>query len=160
MKYQIREICENEYHFLGDFLYEAIYTPQGSPRPPKEIINLPDLQVYLRNFGKGEADYGFVAVSDSKIIGAVWVRIMDDYGHIDNDTPSLALAVCPSCRGHGIGTSLMQTIMKKLQEDGYKAVSLSVQKSNPALRLYQRLGFETVATARGETEDIVMRHSL
>lgn len=161
MEYQIREICENEYHCLGDFLYEAIYIPEGTQRPSKDIINIPDLQVYLQNFGKGAADYGFVAIADGKIIGAVWARIMNDYGHIDDNTPSLALAIYNGYRGHGIGTSLMRAIMKKLQEEGYHAVSLSVQKSNPALRLYQRLGFETVKTVMGETEEeIVMVHSL
>lgn len=161
MEYQIREISENEYCCLGDFLYEAIYIPQGCERPPKDIINIPELQVYLQNFGKGAADCGFVAVADGKIIGAVWARIMNDYGHINDDTPSLALAVHDGYRGSGIGTCLMQALMKKLQENNYPAVSLSVQKSNPAFRLYQRLGFEIVNSVMGETEEeIVMVHTL
>ena len=86
---------------------------------------------------------------------------MNDYGHIDDNTPSLALAVCRPYRGYGIGTSLMRALMERLQEDGFNAVSLSVQKSNPAFRLYQRLGFETVKTVMGETEEeIVMRRPL
>ena len=40
-------------------------------------------------------------------------------------------------------------------------VSLSVQKSNPAFRLYKRLGFEIVREVMGETEEeIVMRRFL
>lgn len=161
MNYQIREIQESEYHCLGDFLYEAIYIPEGSSRPSKDILNIPEMQVYLEDFGHGAADCGLVAVSDGKIVGAVWARIMNDYGHIDDNTPSLALAVDSSCRGSGIGTSLMRAIIEKLRDRGYRAVSLSVQKSNPAFRLYQRLGFEVVRTVMGETEEeIVMVHSL
>ena len=161
MDYQIRKIHKNECHLLGGFLYEAIYVPEGSPRPPKEIINIPDLQVSLHNFGEEETDYRFVDDSGNEIIGAIWARIMNDYGHIDDNTPSLALAVCRPYRGYGIGTSLMRALMERLQEDGFNAVSLSVQKSNPAFRLYQRLGFETVKTVMGETEEeIVMRRPL
>lgn len=38
-------------------------------------------------------DKAFAAVAEGTIIGAVWVRIMNDYGHIDHDTPSLAMSV-------------------------------------------------------------------
>lgn len=161
MDYIIREIQETEYGVLEDFLYEAIYVPEGIERPPRDILMIPELQVYLRDFGKSSHDYGFVAVMKDKIIGAVWARIMNDYGHIDDDTPSLALAVHSGYRGEGIGTALMKAIIGRLEQDGYHCVSLSVQKSNPALHLYERLGFETVSTVMGETEEeIIMRHPL
>lgn len=161
MEYIIRNIQESEYDLLGDFLYEAIYIPDGEKRPSKDIINMPELQVYLRDFGKSKDDFGMVAVADGKVIGAVWARVMNDYGHIDDDTPSLALAIHDGYRGRGIGTALMQSVMDRLREAGYGCVSLSVQKSNPALHLYERLGFERVGTVIGETEEeIVMRHLL
>jgi len=40
-----------------------------------------------------------VAEVDGKIVGAVWVRIMNDYGHIDNETPSLAISLYKEYRG-------------------------------------------------------------
>ena len=93
-----------------------------------------------------------------KVVGAVWARIMNDYGHIDDDTPSLALAIYDGYRGRGMGTALMKTVMCKLREMEYSVVSLSVQKSNPALYLYQKLGFEAVETEMGENEEeIIMR---
>lgn len=161
MNYLIREIQESEYHVLEDFLYEAIYIPEGEQKPNKEIVKTPELQVYLHNFGKGQGDYGFVALADNKIIGVVWGRIMNDYGHIDDNTPSLALAVYSEYRGQGIGTALIQKIMNKLRESSYDCVSLSVQKSNPAFHLYKKLGFEIVGKTMGETEEeIIMRHLL
>ncbi len=52
MDYQIREIRENEYPVLSDFLYEAIFIPEGMNRPPKSIIEQPELQIYVADFGK------------------------------------------------------------------------------------------------------------
>ncbi|MGO0807492.1 GNAT family N-acetyltransferase, partial [Clostridioides difficile] len=44
------------------------------------------------------------------VVGAIWVRIMNDYGHIDNDTPSLAMSVFQKYRGQGIGTSATKAL--------------------------------------------------
>lgn len=76
MEYQIREIRESEYEILADFLYEAIYVPRGTDKPPKSIINKPELQVYIENFGKAD-DWCLVAEVKDKIVGAVWVRIYE-----------------------------------------------------------------------------------
>ena len=51
MNYEIRKIRESEYCVLDDFIYEAIFIPEGVEPPPKSIINQPDLQVYIRDFG-------------------------------------------------------------------------------------------------------------
>lgn len=50
MDYQIREIRENEYPILSDFLYEAIFIPEGMEKPPKSIIEQPELQIYVADF--------------------------------------------------------------------------------------------------------------
>lgn len=41
-----------------------------------------ELQVYIAGFGKKKDDIGLCAEVDKKAVGAIWVRIMDDYGHI------------------------------------------------------------------------------
>ena len=91
MDYTIRKIKEKEYKVLEDFIYEAIFIFFWVEPPPKEIINQPDLQVYIKDFGKEKDDICFVAEADSKIVGAVWVRNMQDYGHIE-DVLKLAFA--------------------------------------------------------------------
>ncbi|NLG03421.1 MAG: hypothetical protein GX567_06285 [Clostridia bacterium] len=58
MDYKIREIQCSEYDILADFLYEAIYIPEGVTPPPREIINQPELQVYILDFGKRKGDMG------------------------------------------------------------------------------------------------------
>lgn len=149
MDYQIREIRENEYPILADFLYEAIFIPKGAEKPLKSIIEQPELQVYIADFGK-EDDWCFVAEVKGKIVGAVWVRIMDDYGHIDDDIPSLAISLYEEYRNLGIGTTLMRTMLQFLKEKGYRQTSLSVQKANYAVNMYRKAGFEVVDENDGE----------
>ncbi len=148
MDFQIREIRENEYFILSDFLYEAIFIPEGMEKPPKSIIEQPELQVYIADFGK-EDDWCLVAEMKEKIIGAVWVRVMNDYGHIDDKTPSLAISLYDEYRHLGIGTALIKAILQLLKEKGYKQISLSVQKANYAVNMYRKVGFKVVI----ETEE-------
>lgn len=110
MNYIIREIKEEEYPILSDFLYEAIFIPESMEKPPKAIIEQSELQVYIADFGK-EDDWCLVAEVKGKIVGAVWGRIMNDYGHIDDETPSLAISLYGEYRHLGIGTALMKAIL-------------------------------------------------
>ncbi|EHX3832570.1 GNAT family N-acetyltransferase, partial [Listeria monocytogenes] len=142
MDYTIREIREYEYALLEDFLFEAIFIPEGSTAPEKSILNNPDLQVYIEGFGTRKDDFGVIAEIDNRVIGGAWVRIMNDYGHIDNKTPSLAVSVYKQYRGLGIGTALMNNLLIKLKDKGYGRTSLSVQKNNYAVKMYQNLGYE------------------
>ena len=144
MEYKIRPILKEEYNILEDFLYEAIFVPQGIPAPPKSIIQQPELQVYVTDFGTKKDDIGLVAEIDNKPVGAVWVRIMNDYGHIDNSTPSFAISLYKDYRGLGIGTALMKEMLRILKDRGYNQASLAVQKANYAVRMYQKTGFEIV----------------
>ena len=149
MDYRIREIRENEYCILSEFLYEAIFIPEGTEKPPKSIIEQPELQVYIADFGKSD-DWCLVAEVKEKIVGAVWVRIMDDYGHIDDETPSFAISLYEEYRNMGIGTVLMRDMLEFLKNKGYKQTSLSVQKANYAVRMYQKVGFEVIGENEGE----------
>jgi len=139
--YTIREIHKDEYHLLEDFLYNAIYLPPGTELPERKIIYEPEIFVYVKDFG-GKDDCGVVAEKDGEIVGAAWTRIIPAYGNIDADTPELAISILPEYRGQSIGTDLMIFLFRLLCERGYKRTSLSVQKDNPAVRFYERLGYE------------------
>ncbi len=144
MEYTIRKIQKQEYPLLDNFLYEAIFIPEGIEPPPKSIISSPELQIYVKRFGESKDDWGLVAEVGGKIVGAVWVRIMNDYGHIDDETPSLAISLYKEYRGFGIGTAIMKEILNLLKSHGYSRVSLSVQKANYASKMYLKIGFEIV----------------
>ena len=53
------------------------------------------------------------------------------------------VSLLPQARGRGIGTRILQDIQQEGATRG-KAVSIHVEKNNPAWRLYARLGFEVV----------------
>ena len=100
--------------------------------------------MYVEDFGNRTGDICFVAEVDESVVGAVWVRIMDDYGHVDNETPSLAISLLKEYRNYGIGTELMKKILSELKAYAYKKVSLAVQKQNYAVKMYQEVGFQII----------------
>ena len=140
----LRKIEKNEMDLLRDFLYEAIFIPEGVDPPPRDIIDQPDLRLYYEGFGSGKADNAIVAEDDDKVVGAVWTRIMNDYGHVDDDTPSFAISLYKEYRGQGVGTELMKEMLELLKSQGYEKASLAVQKANYAVRMYRKVGFEVI----------------
>ncbi len=144
MNFTVRELKEQEYHLLSDFLYEAIFIPESIEPPPRDMIMQPELRVYTDDFGSVRGDMALVAEVDGRVVGAVWVRIMNDYGHIDDETPSFAISLYKEYRGMGIGTELMKKMLEKLRNNGYKRASLAVQKENYAVKMYRKVGFEEI----------------
>lgn len=144
LSYTIRPMTFQEYSLLDDFLYEAIFIPEGVEAPPKDIIKAPELQVYVESFGTRDGDICFVAEISGKVVGAVWGRIMDDYGHVKDGVPSFAISLYKKYRGSGVGTRLMKRMLAELQIRGYKKASLAVQKENYAVRMYKKVGFEII----------------
>ena len=140
----IRQLKDEEKHILKDFTYEAIFIPEGVTPPPKDIVEQPELRVYYDDFGSGKADNCLVAEVEGKVVGACWTRIMPDYGHVDENTPSFAISLYNDYRNQGIGTELMKSMLELLREQGYKKASLSVKKDNYAVRLYRKVGFEII----------------
>lgn len=55
--YVIRPLQKNETELLRDFLYEAIFIPEGVEPPAREIIDQPELKLYYEDFGAGKADF-------------------------------------------------------------------------------------------------------
>ncbi|GIM54776.1 GNAT family N-acetyltransferase [Capnocytophaga canimorsus] len=149
----IRPMNPSEYSLLQDFLYEAIFLPEGVAPPPRDIVFHPELRIYFADFGSQKGDVAVVATASERIIGAAWARIINDYGHIDDQTPSLSISLYSEYRSQGIGTKLFQKLLDQLAEEGYKKASLSVQKANYAAKMYLKMGFYVV---KENDEDYVM----
>ena len=127
-----------------DFLYEAVFIPKGAEPPTRDIIEKPELRVYTDDFATRKGDNCLVADFGGKVVGAVWTRIMDDYGHVDDETPTFAISLYKECRGQGIGSQLMVKMLELLKWQGYERASLAVQKANYAVKMYKNVGFKTV----------------
>ena len=153
----IREIKLDEVSILEDMLYESIYQPDETNPISREVINVPKVRVYIDNFAQKKDDYCLVADLNGQIIGAVWVRILADeikgYGYVDDKTPEFAISLFKEYRKQGIGTMLMKKMISYLVEKDYNHTSLSVQKENYAVRMYQKLGFEIIGESN---EDYLM----
>lgn len=91
MKYIIREMHSHEYPLLDDFLYEAIFQRDETNLLPKSIIEKPELNIYIENFGSKKDDYCLCAEVDKKIVGAIWVRNINGYGSIDDTQSSVKM---------------------------------------------------------------------
>lgn len=160
MEFIIREIRKDELHLLDDFLYEAIFIPEGyTAEVPRDIIyKEPKLYAAIKDFGTHPDDYCLVAEVDRKVVGAVWVGIADEYGHMDDETPSFSISLYKEYRGQGIGTALMERMLELLKNKGYRRVSLGVNKENYAVRMYKKVGFEIVGDGADETEWLMVQN--
>jgi ribosomal protein S18 acetylase RimI-like enzyme len=155
---KVRVMRESEYECLPEFLYQAIFIHEGAQQPPRSVINAPQIFIYIKGFGTAPGDLGVVAEQDGRVIGAAWTRIIPAYGHINAETPELAISLLPPFRGYGIGTRLMKKLFTVLRDNGYASTSLSVQKDNPAVRFYLRLGYRITDGKQDDArhEDYIM----
>lgn len=144
----IRELKPNEVTVLEDMLYESIYQPDENNLIPRSVLKIPEVEAYIKEFGSRKDDYCLIAELDNKIIGAVWVRIISGsikgYGYIDDNTPEFAISLFKEYRNRGIGSQLMSSMIRYLQNNGYKQASLDVKKENYAVKLYRKMGFEII----------------
>ena len=137
--FEIRQALASDEPFLRDMLFEALFAPPGSAPIPRSALDTPEVSRYVDGFGPHPGDVGFVAIADDQPIGAVWVRSIQGYGHIDDQTPELTIAVTRDWRGQGVGTALMARITELVPR-----ISLSSDILNPSIALYKRFGFEIV----------------
>ena len=153
---QVRPIAASEISLLKQFLYAAIFVPPGVEPPAFSVVDLPELKAYIIDFGSCRGDFAFVAEKSDKLIGAAWCRLLPEYDWLGPDIPVLTLAVMPPYRGQGIGTTLLCALLNQLQQNGYHGLALSVQRRNPAVRLYRKMKFELVAE---KGDEWIMCHS-
>lgn len=131
---------------LRAMLHEALFVPPGAPPFPADIVDTPELSRYIAGFGSHPTDRGWCAEAfTGELLGAAWARQLSGgnagYGYVDDDTPELTVAVAVAHRGQGLGTGLLTALLDEIGR-----CSLSCDARNPAIRLYERLGFVTVRT--------------
>ena len=140
----LRPVDQMDMRFLRDMLRHAYHWRMGDPDLP--------VYRYVKNWGR-RGDAGVIASAGPNAYGAAWYRLFPasapGFGFVDEETPELTIAVVPSKRGSGLGSELLDALMERARADGYAAISLSVEKDNPAVSLYERHGFERVSEDDG-----------
>ncbi len=103
---------------------------------------------YVDRWGR-PGDAAVVGLEGATPVGAAWFRFYQaaepGFGFVDEETPELSIAVVPSRRHHGYGSQLLEALLAKAREGGYRTISLSVDRNNPAIGLYEKNGFRQVA---------------
>ena len=140
----VRVATIDDQAFLFEMLYQSIFHGPGTPKPERSIINAPEIAKYVENWGK-PGDFALIATnSKGQRVGAVWLRYFNasnkGYGYVSDQIPEIGIAVDECVRGRGIGTALLKELLMRIDKS-VPALSLSVQPENPAMRLYQKLGF-------------------
>ena len=158
---KIRPATPEDIPILTDMLFEAGSVSEKFREMGKEkALELPAMIYFLDNFGR-RGDFGFIAETVDKIlVGAVWARLFSaenkGFGFISEEIPELAIAVVPEFRASGAGTKLLKQLIKEARNLKFPALSLSVYRRNPALRLYERLGFRDAGISKETDSSLIM----
>ena len=157
----IRKIRPGEYSFLKEMLYVALYVPDGEPPFPDSILEVPKIKQYVDKFGDHPYDLALVAEQNALLVGACWGRLFQPpevgYGFISADIPELCMAVRKNYRRQGLASRLIGELCQQYARQKIFAVSLSVDKRNPAKKLYALQGFQVVEE---NADDFIMRKRL
>ena len=159
--FTIRPVRADDVPFLWDMAWEAVaVSPEMRALGRDAAFAVPEIRRYLKSWGRA-GDTGMVAVdADSRRLGAAWYRhfLVDarGYGFVTPDIPELSIGVIPVARGQGVGNALLDALLATAREQGQRGVSLSVDRQNPARRLYERHGFRDAGISSPEDTSVTM----
>ena len=159
--FDIRLIQPDDEPFLWDMAWEATAVDAGMRALGREAaFTIPHVRHYLEGWGR-PGDAGVVAVAGSgERLGAAWYRLFPaedpGWGFVAADIPELSIGVAMNARGRGAGGALLDALLMLAREAGYRALSLSVDRQNPARRLYERKGFRNAGISSPAESSVTM----
>lgn len=136
-----RKICEEDHGFLS-LLYASTREQEMElvnwSREQKDIFLQMQFEAQHRFYMEQFTDAEFFVIErGAQSIGRIYIdRRKDEIRLID-------IALLPDFRNQHIGTVLLKEVLKEGQASKLP-VGIHVEKNNPAMRLYLRLGFEAV----------------
>lgn len=144
---------------LADMLVEAVNWDALRARPRVTVLEDPFVSRYIAGWMR-PGDFGCVAEDlRGSPVGAVWARLFPPNapgsGFVAAGVPELTLGVNPYWRARGVGRALLQEIARRGAAGGVARLSLSVERTNFAQRLYVSEGYVTVAS--DERADVMVR---
>jgi ribosomal protein S18 acetylase RimI-like enzyme len=163
--YTIRPVSTGDLPFLSDMLWEAAAVAEVMRQIGKAAaLARPEVAKYLDGWGRA-GDLGVIAVDEAdRPLGAAWARLFPadqpGYGFIADDVPELSIGVSDAARGQGVGGALIDALVDAARDAGFPAVSLSVDRNNPALRLYERHGFRDAGVSDASDSSVTMVQAL
>ncbi len=143
-KFSTRPLIPADQPQIWNWLHIALWDPPPAGLRPREILDNPHVRIYAENWGRA-GDVGVVGHVEGADIGACWMRILPvgvGLAYVDEHTPQLGIALQAEYQHRGFGSPLMLAALQAARAHGHRQVSLTVHPQNPAIRLYERCGFE------------------
>ena len=143
-----RLVETHESELVFSFLTLAARMDETQEPIQKALVDK-ELTPYWREWGR-DGDIGVVAIQSSNglPVCCAWVRLFPKvapgHGFVAEDIPELAIGAVALYRNRGIGAETLRKLIAVCQTKA-AGISLSVRTSNPAVRLYERLGFKAIA---------------
>lgn len=150
--FTIRPATADDAAFLTSMLIEMVNWLPERNWTAERILSDPATAHYLEDWPR-PGDSGVIAVNpEDRPIGAAWLRTFpaDDpgYGYVSAEIPELSIAVAAEARGNGVGAAMLRALHEQARAEGVTAISLSVERANPARQLYAAEGYRTVDSGR------------
>ena len=155
---KLRSAARTDLMLVKRTLYTALSWDPDDPIPPFDaVVDHPEMSIYHDGWMR-PGDDGLIAETEGGAFAGMaycrqFVNGEGAQGFVDAATPELALGVEPGFRAQGVGRRLIRGLHEAREAAGIKHMSLSVSARNPALRLYERLGYREV---RRHGDGIVM----
>lgn len=124
-------------------LYASTREAELAPLPwsieQKEAFLASQFQAQRFHYRTHFADCAFDVIEQRGVpVGRLYLQARARYLHV------IDIALLPDWRGKGIGTAILAALTATARSSG-KGIDMFVEKFNPALRLYRRLGFTDIA---------------
>jgi ribosomal protein S18 acetylase RimI-like enzyme len=134
----LRPARQDDAAALWDFLAMAAYEPDAAAARAVPVV-----AEYLIDWQR-PTDFGVIAERHARPVGAAWARFFPiemERFYFDERTFDLTVGVHAEARGLGVGERLIRALIAEATLRGLR-LSLNVRATNPARRLYERLGFQ------------------
>ncbi len=96
-------------------------------------------EVFSGSYGITRPNYVRGIIQENRLLGLVLgCEVSSDCGFV------LHVAVHPDFQHHGLGTQLMLDLLREFRNVGLTSAALAVTATNPAVNLYERLGFKKI----------------
>jgi GNAT superfamily N-acetyltransferase len=157
--FRIRPATGEDARVLADMLVEAVNGNAERTRSRVNVLEDPAFVRYIAGW-KRPSDFGCVAEDANGVAdGACWARLFPandpGSGFVAVGVPELTLGVYRQWRAQGAGRALLRELSLAASAHGYARLSLSVDRTNFAQRLYTSEGYVPVAV--GESADTMVR---
>ncbi|MBI2423118.1 MAG: GNAT family N-acetyltransferase [Candidatus Hydrogenedentes bacterium] len=139
----VRPLAPTDSGSVAHCIVEA-YRAQDAPPLHLEVQSLPNALDFLGRLQQGaygpvKPGFQQVLYSGDRCAGAVLgCEVAPDTGFV------LQLVVAPEFQGRGYAKALLHALATVYREAGYRRMALGVTCDNPALRLYEKLGFRVI----------------